>query len=156
MAIELQTFLSTPLLLGVGTGIAVGPLLLLTCRVLRKGEEAEHKRAIAVTCDLHPGEEKLEKLSLQHKLARRGSPADRLFVTLLVATTMAAMLYVMAWSSGLTPAGSREREIIALMKSTDYAKNAALASALRTVDESLYVSRSDYLLLSNVFHHVSR
>lgn len=156
MEIELQPFLSAPLLLGAGTGLAVGALLLFTCRLARKGAEAQHKRAMTNSIEQPPGEETLAKLALQHKLASRGSPADRLFAFWLVGATILAMVFVMAWSSGFTPAGAKEREIIALMKNTEYANHAVLSSALRNVDESLYTSRSDYLLLSNLFHRVSR
>lgn len=157
MEIEMNGMFSNALFFGMGTGLVVSIAWLLLCKKLAKRSELQHKSLLELPSHYEQStiDQRLALLSVQRFAAGQGSPVDRLFVAGLMGVCVLGMAYILAWSTGIAPAGTGEREVIALIRETEFANRPALSSVLRVVDESIYTSRADYLMLTDVFHRVA-
>lgn len=130
-------------------GLAVGFVWRVICKRIYRQADQEFKLAMVqpVSYEALPIDDKISIKMTQLSIARRGSPSDRLFLLSFVIVSLLVATYTGLWLGGVTPASKLEREWMAEV--------APLSPTLQKLHEQIangsYISRGDYLLMSEVF-----
>ncbi|MDX1252319.1 MAG: hypothetical protein IDH49_08770 [Gammaproteobacteria bacterium] len=123
------------------------------CRRLYRTEERAWRESIA-----SPHNESAlsldQRITLSEtrlKIARSGSPVDRLFFTGLTIAASLFLLYLAAWFVGVAPASEKEREFINMLEHSSFSHDPHIKAVVAIVNDSIYISRYDYLMAEQAF-----
>lgn len=138
---------------GLLVGLASVTVWYGVCRTLYRKEVKEHHSLLCNPdqYETFTPEEKMVSLAERMAVAKRGSPADRLFMLGIALAVILLIVYFGLWNLGLTPASQAEREMIELVKTSERATWVPLVDALNTSDNALYTSRQNYLQVMTAY-----
>jgi hypothetical protein len=130
---------------GFSTGIVLGLIWYVACRMLRRTQDLRRNAAIEVLDGLALRDPALglEALLQARQLAALGAPSERLFAGGIVALVGAILIALGARMLGLAPATEAEHEVIQLVRASELAQLPAVRAALSAADRGLYVTNGD-------------